>query len=280
MKNILLRKLKDVYRIAFDPLSLFIFFVLSFCLTFLTTNIEWVNNILCAFRLTHPNLFYFILFLCPFLIATMAYFVGQHYYYKLRIENIVHYLEDFEEGVNHWKFRDYVKDVNESIIPSEIHGKYIVYGINFSKTADNDEERKKLVEIIENDRVNEIIFVCVHSEVSYIENNVKTFLEYVNKETYNKMVKVINEERLQRMRIYPRKDYSVHNAIITIVDDDFLLYQLRYRDDRDKDYNSIMSNLAIKIKNKETIDIIKSHIMESINDSEPINLSWTNRGSK
>lgn len=268
-----MKRKKKLLRIVLDFRTIVLFFALSFCLSFITTNVLWFNNILSNFRTAQPIFFYAILLVCPLSIAIISYFIGQYFFYRLNVEDIVHYLENFEDEVNHWKFKHFVKDIDEVIIPVQIDEEYMIYGVSFDKTARDEKERRKFIEIINNERVKKITYVCVYENEGYIEQNVEEFLKHIDQATFNKMIKTIDgKEEDERTKIFIRKSYYIHKAIITIIDGNLLFYQLAYNDTRDEDFNSQAEKLAIVIENKEVIRRIKGDIRATIHRSKKIDL--------
>lgn len=269
-KGDIMEKFKKLIQISKEIPTLLFFGGIASLLAYIFTNVQFIVDILPKL-LGNPVATFLVLY--SFIVISYAF--GYYLFYRLNVENIVPYLQNFENEVNKWKFKNFVKDINECIIPSEISGEYIVYGVNFWRTSNDEEERNKLIKIIKNVRVKKITFVCVHESGGFIEENVKDFLKYVDSETFIKMIRPLKKEdkkEEQRMCLYTRKTYAAHNAIITIANDKFLLYQMRYNTTQDKDFNSYINKLALKIENKETINKIKGDIRKSIGSLQPINI--------
>jgi len=159
----------------------------------------------------------------------------------LRINNIVEVFTEFKDIFNQWKFKEFI--VNESDFPPPTEEK-IVFGVDFGitggETAESNEYRAKLRNILTNKNIKHVIYICTRSSdqgEGETMLNINSFLDKIkNDSEYSTAVK-------EKMQIYLiRTDFS--QPRISIVDHKVLYQPCLIGSDN---FNNLIKDIAIKI---------------------------------
>jgi len=165
-------------------------------------------------------------------------------------------LQNAKELVDHWEFKDLVKNVN-NFYPEE---EMVVYGVDFSKTAEDPKERERLLNILNQKGLKKVTFVCtVYSSRKYtdIAEHVREFIRSVAD-----FKKIKN-----KIEIYGHKGNPLDKKLI-LLDHNLVLYQPGIP--AKEKFNVKIRDLAIKISDTEAISHYYGLVEDIKNKSENV----------
>lgn len=146
--------------------------------------------------------------------------------------------------ISFWKFKDLVVNINDYINISYPTEEMIIYGVNFSKTANDPEEQESLLKILSQRDFKKMTFVCtVHDKDKY-SDIVEHVIKFVN-------LKVFKEIK-NKIEIYGYDGNPLENKLILLGDHKLVLYQLDLL--AKEDFQEKIKDLAIKITDSDAID--------------------------
>jgi len=221
-------------------------------------------------KILKENILYFLILIFILLIfSIIPIIIGTYILKWSKIDSLRSFFGKAYEIIDYWEFKDLIVNANSFIENYYNLNEMIVYGVDFSKTANDPKEQKKLLRILGQKDFKKVTFICtVYSPDRYsdIFEHVKKFINCKNFKKY-----------MNKIEIFGHKSNPLHIRLI-LLDHKYVLYQ----PDMPAANNSYLKikDLAIKVIDPVTVSHFYGKVSSVKDDLDSENILKTILGDK
>lgn len=165
-------------------------------------------------------------------------------------------LQNAKKLVDYWEFKDLVINVNNYFPKEEM----VVYGVNFSKTAEDPKERERLLNILNQKGLKKVTFICTAYSSDRYTDIAEHVREFIRSVADFKKIK-------SKIEIYGYNGNLLRKRLI-LLDHNLVLYQPGIS--AKEEFNVKIQDLAIKINDTAAIIHYYGEVEDIKNKSENV----------